>query len=123
MTRVGSALLRVLCCAPPGLRAHACSPRVPAIPAAASYLRRLALAINTALNMAGGMSAAAAAAAASAAAADATAGQQQQPQLPPQQQQWRGGGGKQHVADLLLVRARPMYGFYAEEALFVKVLL
>jgi hypothetical protein len=85
------------------------------------------LAIDTALNMSGGLAATAAAAtaavgrpAADAAAAAAAAA---------------GGGGnerqqgryirnkKQHVADLILVKARPMYGYYADEMLFIKVML
>jgi hypothetical protein len=30
---------------------------------------------------------------------------------------------KQHVADLLLVKARPVYGYYSDELLFIKVVL
>jgi hypothetical protein len=99
--------------------------------AAAHYLRRMALAINTAMNMSGGMAAAAAAAAAAGSAAGpaaqygqvaaAAVGGLAGAAYDRQQQQQRGN--KQHVADLLLVKARPVYGYYAEESLFVKVVL
>jgi hypothetical protein len=89
--------------------------------AAAHYLRRMALAINTAMNMSGGMAAAAAAGSGppppyGQQAAAAGAG-------PYDRQQQQQRGNKQHVADLLLVKARPVYGYYAEESLFVKVVL
>jgi hypothetical protein len=95
--------------------------------AAAHYLRRMALAINTAMNMAGGMAAAAAAASANPAPPfgqqPAAAAGGNGPYDRQQQQQQQQRGNKQHVADLLLVKARPVYGYYAEESLFVKVVL
>jgi hypothetical protein len=93
------------------------------IPAAAAYLRRLALAIDTALNMSGGLAATAAAATAAvgrAGAADEAAGAA----AADRQQGGRfARSKKQHVADLLLVKARPMYGYYADDLLFIKVVL
>jgi hypothetical protein len=93
--------------------------------AVAQYLRRLALAIDTAMNMSGGLAAAAAAATTGATAAAGAAADGGVPHGAA-----AGGGGgrsgrgrKQHVADLLLVKARPVYGFYAEEALFIKIVL
>jgi hypothetical protein len=84
------------------------------------------MAIDTALNMSGGLAATAAAATAAvgrgpagdADTAAAGAGDRQQ-----QQQGRFARVKKQHVADLLLVKARPIYGYYAEEALFIKVVL
>lgn len=90
--------------------------------AVSQYLRRLALAIDTALNMSGGLAATAAAATAAVGGggrppdADSAAAQQQQ-------QGRVGRNKKQHVADLLLVKARPMYGYYQDEMLFIKVVL
>jgi hypothetical protein len=83
------------------------------------------MAIDTALNMSGGLAATAAAASAAvgrgpagdADSAAAGAGDRQQ------QQGRFARVKKQHVADLLLVKARPIYGYYAEEMLFIKVVL
>ena len=85
------------------------------------YLRRLALAIDTALNMSGGL--AATAAAATAAVAGRNAAADPGTAAPAQHQQQQGRRKKQHVADLLLVKARPMYGFYQDDRLFIKVVL
>lgn len=95
------------------------------VSAAAHYLRRLALAINTAMNMSGGMAATAAAAAAAQPFAannttTAAAGANGAAQVQGDNSSRRR---KQYVADLLLVKARPMYGYYAQEALFIKVVL
>lgn len=83
---------------------------VPPMSAAAVFLRRMALAIDTAMQLS---SATAAAAAAAAGGGGGGAGP------------GPGGGGrrKQHVQNLLLVRARPMYGFYPEDKVFIKVIL
>lgn len=89
-----------------------------------AYLRRLALAIDTALNMSGGL--AATAAAATAAVGGQAAATDAGPAAGTGNDRQRGRfvrNKKQHVADLLLVKARPMYGYYAEEMLFIKIVL
>jgi hypothetical protein len=71
------------------------------------------------MNLSGGLSA-------QAAAAGAAAVQQQQPQQGNRNAPSSGGSrgsSKQFVADMLLVRARPMYGYYEQETLFIKVIL
>ena len=80
----------------------------------AAFLRRLALAIDTAM----GMSVATASVGVDASFGGDVAWQQHGAAAP-------GGrtSARQCVADLLLVRARPLYGFYEEERLFVKVML
>jgi ribosomal protein L15 len=38
----------------------------------------------------------------------------------------RGGAGRsrrQHVQNLVLVRAKPIYGFYPEDKIFIKIIL
>jgi hypothetical protein len=84
------------------------------------------MAIDTALNMSGGLAATAAAATAAVGrpAADAADGAAAAPGGGSDRQQGRYiRNKKQHVADLLLVKARPMYGYYADEMLFIKVML
>lgn len=99
-------------------------------PAVGAYLRRLALAIDTALNMSGGLAATAAAATAAvgsgtvAAAVQTDTGGAAAAAAGSDRQQGRfARNKKQHVADLLLVKARPVYGYYADELLFIKVVL
>lgn len=103
-------------------------------PAVGAFLRRLALAIDTALNMSGGLAATAAAATAAvgggggtgaaAAQTDNTGGAAAAAAAGSDRQQGRfARSKKQHVADLLLVKARPVYGYYTEDLLFIKVVL
>jgi hypothetical protein len=82
------------------------------VPAAAVFLRRMALAIDTAMQLS---SATAAAAAAAAGGGGGGGGAGAGPGA--------GGRRKQHVQNLLLVRARPMYGYYPEDKVFIKVIL